>query len=145
MVFCRNYSGMQQNIINVNKKSNKDKQKFKSIFFPILTGALAGIVNGIFGGGGGMIVVPLLIYVLKYSVQKAHATAILIILPLSLLSGIIYATYVNVNMTILYSVGGGVIAGGVLGAFALSKFSSKWLIIIFSVLMAIAGGRMLFF
>lgn len=119
--------------------------KFRSIFFPVITGVLAGVVNGIFGGGGGMIVVPLLIYVLKYPVQKAHATAILIILPLSLLSGVIYSTYVNVDMTMLYTVGAGVIMGGVLGAFALSKFSSKWLVAIFSVLMAIAGGKMLLF
>lgn len=117
----------------------------ENALYPVLTGVLAGIVNGIFGGGGGMIVVPLLIYVLKYPIQKAHATAILIILPLSLLSGIIYASYVNVSVYTLLSVGAGVVVGGTIGAISLSKFSSKWLIGIFSVLMALAGGKMLFF
>lgn len=120
-------------------------EKNQSAVYPILTGAVAGIVNGIFGGGGGMLVVPLLIYVLKYPVQKAHATAILIILPLSLLSGIIYASYVNVSVYTLLCVGAGVILGGTAGALVLSKLSSKWLIVIFSVLMALAGGKMLFF
>lgn len=120
-------------------------EKNQSAVYPVLTGAVAGIVNGIFGGGGGMLVVPLLIYVLKYPVQKAHATAILIILPLSLLSGIIYASYVNVSVYTLLCVGAGVILGGTVGALVLSKLSSKWLIVIFSVLMALAGGKMLFF
>ena len=35
--------------------------------------------------------------------------------------------------------------GGLLGAFLLSKISSKWLVVIFSVIMIFAGGKMLFF
>ena len=53
-------------------------------------GCAAGAVNGIFGGGGGMIVVPLLTSVGQKPPLVAHATAILVILPVSLASAIVY-------------------------------------------------------
>ena len=122
--------------------SEKDK---KNKIYCVITGICTGIVNGLFGGGGGMLVVPLLIYLLKYPPKNAHATAILIILPMSILSGIIYASFGNVRPDVLLAVGGGVIGGGIIGALLLSKFSSNVLIIIFSVVMAAAGVKMLFF
>ncbi len=122
--------------------SEKDK---KNKIYCVITGICTGIVNGLFGGGGGMLVVPLLIYLLKYPPKNAHATAILIILPMSILSGIIYASFGNVRPDVLWAVGGGVIGGGIIGALLLSKFSSNVLIIIFSVVMAAAGVKMLFF
>ena len=120
----------------------KDK---KNKIYCVITGICTGIVNGLFGGGGGMLVVPLLIYLLKYPPKNAHATAILIILPMSILSGIIYASFGNVRPDVLWAVGVGVIGGGIAGALLLSKFSSNVLIIIFSVVMAAAGVKMLFF
>lgn len=126
---------------NVMRTKNNDKNKLKSI----LSGALAGLVNGLFGGGGGMIIVPALTKLLKREEHKAHATAILIILPLSILSGIFYASFGSFDLGIGIPVIIGVTIGGVVGAFILSKISSKWLTIIFAVVMMIAGAKMLFF
>ena len=127
----------------VVSKSNKNDVKYKS--FAILTGLFAGVVNGVFGGGGGMIVVPMLVLLLKIPQNKAHATAILIILPLSIVSGLLYAAFGSLELSVALPVGGGVIAGGLVGAFLLSKLSSKWLTIVFSVVMMVAGVKMLFF
>ena len=127
----------------VVSKSNKNDVKYKS--FAILTGLFAGVVNGVFGGGGGMIVVPMLVLLLKIPQNKAHATAILIILPLSIVSGLLYAAFGSLELSVALPVGGGVIAGGLVGAFLLSKLSSKWLTIVFSVVMMAAGIKMLFF
>ena len=124
-------------------KSNAKNGK-KNVY-AVITGIIAGIVNGLFGGGGGMIVVPMLIKLLDCPPKKAHATALLIILPLSIVSGIIYAVFGSLNLRIGTPVGIGVIAGGVLGAFLLSKLSAKWVVIIFSEVMAGAGIKMLFF
>ncbi len=123
----------------------KEKNENKNKKFALLIGAVAGVVNGIFGGGGGMLVVPMLVMLLNCPPKKAHATALIIILPLSLVSGIIYAIFGNLNVNIATPVSIGVVLGGVLGAFLLSKLSSKWVIIIFSLTMAIAGAKMLFF
>lgn len=122
-----------------NKKLNKTR------VVSVVSGALAGVVNGLFGGGGGMIIVPALCLLLKRDPKNAHATAILIILPLSILSGLFYATFGSFNLTVGVPVSIGVVVGGVLGAFLLSKLSSKWLVIIFSVVMMGAGIKMLFF
>lgn len=126
--------------------SKKIKRNHKLQFFlSIFGGGLAGLVNGLFGGGGGMLIVPLLIFVLGYQAKKAHATAILIILPLSLLSGLFYSYFGVLDWNVGLPVSIGVTIGGVLGAFLLSKLSSKWLILIFSIVMIIAGGKMIFF
>ncbi len=129
-------------MVNNKKYNNKHKHR---IFYHIITGVCAGLVNGLFGGGGGMIVVPMLIMLIGLEPRKAHATAILIILPLSIVSGLFYAIFGNLQTNVLIPVGIGVIAGGVLGAFLLSKISSKLLIVIFSIVMAAAGAKMLFF
>lgn len=118
-----------------------DKNKIKAI----IGGCFCGLINGLFGGGGGMIVVPILTLVLGLTVKKAHATAILVILPLSIVSAIFYLCFGSVSFEIILPVGIGVIAGGVLGAFLLKKLSSKWVVIIFSVLMLAAGVKMLAF
>ena len=57
----------------------------------LLTGGLAGFVNGFFGAGGGMIVVPLLILLVKLADKNAFSSAISIILPLTIVSLVIYA------------------------------------------------------
>ncbi len=132
-------------MIYEQKKENLDTKKERKGKYAILTGMIAGIVNGLFGGGGGMIVVPMLIKLLDCPPKKAHATAILIILPLSITSGIIYAVFGNLNLRVGIPVGIGVVLGGVVGALLLSKLSSKVVIIIFSILMAAAGVKMLIF
>ena len=62
----------------------------KKNFKAVLCGLLTGAVNGLFGGGGGMVVVPLLKNLLGYDEKRAHATAILIIAPVSAASLITY-------------------------------------------------------
>lgn len=130
----------------ITKQGEKQAiSKTKQVVFSIITGIVSGFINGVFGGGGGMIVVPMLIYLLKRKTKSAHATAILIILPLSIVSGIIYFAFGNYKFNIGLPVGLGVVGGGLIGAFCLKKLSAKWVGIIFSVLMLVAGGKMLFF
>lgn len=117
----------------------------KKIIFGILLGAAAGFVNGFFGGGGGMIIVPLLVFVMRFSVRESHATAIAIILPISIISGVIYALNGYFDLEIGIPTGIGTVVGGLLGAVLLSKLRSGVIVVIFSVVMAVAGIRMLFF
>ncbi|MBQ7235765.1 MAG: sulfite exporter TauE/SafE family protein [Clostridia bacterium] len=127
------------------KQKNELRTDKKLNVYAVLTGLSAGIINGVFGGGGGMLVVPMLVHLLKCPAKKAHATAILIILPLSIVSGIFYAAFGNFNLEVGIPAGIGVILGGTVGALLLSKLSSKWLTIIFCVVMAAAGVKMLLF
>lgn len=124
--------------------SEKKRDK-KQTLFSVVTGATAGLINGLFGGGGGMIVVPMLVALLKKEPKTAHATAILIILPLSIASGLFYVAFGNLQLNVGIPVAIGVVAGGAIGALLLSKLSSKWIVVIFSVVMAAAGVKMLLF
>ncbi len=127
-----------------NEKSNDlsdKKEKMQCVLF----GAIAGFINGLFGGGGGMIVVPLLTFFLKMQSKKAHATAILIILPMSIVSGLLYASNKSLDLSLTIPTAIGVTFGGLIGALALNKLSNKWVSVIFSIVMAIAGLKMLIF
>ena len=110
----------------------------------ILIGLFTGFINGTFGGGGGMIVVPALINLLGKSQTKAQATAIAVILPVSVVSAIVYSSLGNADISILLPVGAGVIVGGTLGAIFLPKASEKFLFFLFYAVMLFAGVKMAF-
>lgn len=110
----------------------------------ILLGALIGVINGFFGGGGGMIVVPLLTEKFGFSQKQAQATAIFVILPISIASSIIYITKNSIDFAVGWSVIVGVIAGGVIGALLLKKLNNLFVKGIFTVLMLIGGIFLLF-
>lgn len=106
-------------------------------------GLAAGVANGLFGSGGGTIAVPAMVILLGEDEHKAHSTAILIILPLTLVSTYFYISghFVDWNITWKAMVGG--VAGGVLGAFLLNKCPSRLLRKIFGIFMIIAAVRMI--
>lgn len=87
----------------------------------IIIGLLAGIICGLFGTGGGMILVPAYMYILKMESQKARATSICGMLVMVITSSIFYykANYINWNIGILCAIGG--IIGGYIGAKILKK------------------------
>lgn len=121
------------------------KQKnSKKALYSCLTGVVVGAINGLFGGGGGMVLVPMLEQLLKVPPKNSHATALLIILPVSLVSGAFYALFGSFNITIGLPVLIGTTLGGLLGALALKKISSDLIIIIFNIVMIFAGVKLLF-
>lgn len=114
----------------------------KNIISAIL-GIITGFLNGLFGSGGGTILVPGLEKFLNFEEHKAHATTIAVILPLSILSMFVYLKGVNINYinVIIISLGG--MLGGYLGAKFLKKIPAKWLHKIFGGFMLIAAWRMI--
>jgi len=115
----------------------------KKIFLICGAGILVGGANGLFGGGGGMICVPLLL-LLGLDNQHAQATAIMVMLPVSLVSVVVYLIGNKVVFDPTIYVGLGSICGGLLGAFLLSKLSNKVLQFIFVFVVLGVGIRMLF-
>ncbi|MDE6189232.1 MAG: sulfite exporter TauE/SafE family protein [Clostridia bacterium] len=115
----------------------------KRLILTIVASLFVGVANGLFGGGGGMLVIPIFSILCGLEEKIAHSSAILTILPLSLVSGIIYAYNGNFQTPQGYFVGAGVILGGLIGTFLMKKFSNNLLRIIFYTLMIIAGVTML--
>ena len=108
-------------------------------------GLCIGFLNGFFGGGGGMVCVPFLEKVLKKPTKVSHATAILIILPVSAVSAIVYILAKKFEWQTGLPAGGGVLIGGLLGALLLSKISNGVLRTVFALVMIAAGIKLLFF
>ena len=121
------------------------KGQIKEKILLVLTGLLAGTANGLFGGGGGMLVVPMLILLLHKPPKKAHATALLVVLPLTVVSGVVYAMFGSFSFPVGLPAGIGVVVGGAVGALLLKKISNGVLTKIFAFLMLFAGVKLLFF
>ena len=112
-------------------------------FGRLLGGSAVGAANGVFGGGGGMIAVPLLERIEGRGETQAHATAIALILPASLVSAAVYLWAGLVPWTILLPVSLGVLAGGYLGAKLLPVLPPRVLSLLFAALMLAAGIKSL--
>lgn len=109
----------------------------------ILIGLVTGLANGLFGSGGGTIAVPSMILLLKKEEHVAHATAISVILPLTIVSAILYISnnFVNWGLTVKVMMGG--IVGGYIGAKILGKCPGHILRKIFALFMIAAAIRMI--
>ena len=109
----------------------------------LLTGGLAGFVNGFFGAGGGMIVVPLLILLVKLEDKNAFSSAISIILPLCVVSLVIYGRHdmLPLSDALPYLLGGA--GGGVLAGLWFQKVPAKWLHLALGALILLGGVRLL--
>lgn len=119
--------------------------KLKKKLLLILAGAVTGFSNGFFGGGGGMIVVPILTLLLGLEEKNAHATAIAIILPTSIISATVNLINGNFDLSVGIPTVIGVFIGGIIGALLLKVINNKLLVKIFCVVMVIAGVKLLFF
>lgn len=107
--------------------------------------AFVGFVNGFFGGGGGMLLVPMLEKVLKVPVKKSHATAIAIILPVSVAGAITYLISGYFDLAPFLGVSGGCVAGGVAGALLLKRLPSGAVGVAFSLIMIGVAVKLIFF
>lgn len=105
-------------------------------------GFVSGIFNGLCGSGGGIILVPSLTYFTKVEKHNAHATAIAVILPLTVISSFIYlkSGIIDINTTITVTIG--TIIGAFIGSKLLTKLPINILRKIFGTFMIIAAIRM---
>lgn len=110
---------------------------------PVLAGAAAGLVNGFFGGGGGMILVPLLVRRCGLSQRKAFATSVAVILPLCILSSVIYTLRGGMDWSaaLPYLTGG--LIGGWVGGRVFKRVNMVWLRRAFALLILYGGIKAL--
>lgn len=124
-------------------KGVRERGKARKNARRIFCGAAVGAANSLFGGGGGMLAVPLLQRT-GLDGRSAHATAILVILPVSLLSFVVYAAKGLCEAAVMLPTAIGVTAGGVLGARLLGKLSMRAVNATFAALQLLAGAFLLF-
>ncbi len=109
-----------------------------------VSGAAAGLINGLLGAGGGMVLVPLLVSWCGLEDKKAFATAVSVILPLCLVSVAVYALRgpLPLGESWPYLAGGAI--GGVLGGLLFKKVTANLLHKLLGAFILWGGVQLLF-
>jgi uncharacterized membrane protein YfcA len=110
----------------------------------LLLGLVGGVIGGFFGIGGGIVLVPLIVYALKGDQHTAHATSLGAIVFISIASMIRYAIDGNIDVDFGIALGVGAIVGSTIGAGVMHRLSANTLRIVFSVVLIVVGIRMVF-
>ena len=109
----------------------------------VCAGTLTGVINGVFGAGGGMVLAPLFLRWLKLDEKKALATSVAVIMPLCALTAAIYASRGALRGITVWPYLAGGLAGGVVGGLTFGKVSAVWLRRFFALFVLYGGVRFL--
>jgi uncharacterized membrane protein YfcA len=117
------------------------REKASRIFFAA-AGLVIGLVNGVFGSGGGVAAVPALEHA-GIPVKKSHASSLAVTLPLSIVSAVVYSGNSDfpINDALVLIPFG--LAGAIVGSLVLKKIKNVWLKRIFGILLIGSGAYML--
>src|SRR5262245_58374071 len=100
----------------------------------VFIGAVAGMISGAFGVGGGIIIVPALVYFAEFTQHKATGTSLAILLPpIGLLATLEYYRHGNVDLRAAAIIASCMIVGAWVGAFAANKVNGAQLRMAFGV------------
>ena len=115
----------------------------KQIGIYALIGAAAGLLSGLMGVGGGWIIVPMLVGVLKLGQHQAHGTSLAAIVPIGLCAAIVYAFRGHMDWALVTQLGLGSVVGVIVGAKLMMRVPAKRLQQGFGALLLVVGLRLL--
>ena len=125
------------------KNKNMDAQ---TILIIILVGIAAGILGGLVGVGGGIIIVPSLIYFIGFSQKTAQGTSLgLIMLPVGILGVLQYYKQGHVDFRVVGILAIGFLVGSYFGSKVALSLPQETVKKIFAILMILIAAKMLFF
>ena len=107
-----------------------------------LPGFGAGRVNGLFGGGGGLLLVPMLRHLSHLECHKAHATAIVTTACLSAVSLVVYLNRGVIDWSLALPLAAGGAVGSAAGAFWLNRVPTRLLAKGFALFLLFSAWRM---
>ncbi len=108
----------------------------------IVVGVLAGFLAGLFGVGGGILIVPGLVWAARMDQRLAHGTSLAAVLPISVASLITYAAHDHVDWAVGVFLAAGAVAGAVLGTKLLHVLPQRVLAILFSSMLLLSALRL---
>lgn len=132
---------------NVNRTFQDETGEIHEYGFHRLTALsisfVVGLVSGLFGIGGGALMIPMMILLFRFPLQIATATSMFVIL-LSSTTGSIYHLFDgNIHWYSVLWLAPGAWVGGQLGAWISSRLSSKMLLIVLRVVFVLVAIRMI--
>jgi len=107
-----------------------------------LAGAAAGLANGLFGGGGGMVFLPVMARG-HLSARQLYATCVAVIFPICIVSAAVYSLRTDLSLvsTLPYLFGG--LVGGFIGGKLYGKVPTVWLKRLFALFLFYGGVKYL--
>ena len=109
----------------------------------VLIGLVAGLFSALFGVGGGIVVVPLLILTARFEERPAMATSLAAIVVISLVGAVTYALHGEVKPGAAAVVGLPAVAGAVAGTALQQRLATRTLSLAFAALLIAVGVRLL--
>ncbi|MGQ9506795.1 MAG: sulfite exporter TauE/SafE family protein [Candidatus Bathycorpusculaceae bacterium] len=148
-------------IININdfrhKKANSEKVQLiskthneaissgRTVFSGAGLSFFGGLASGLLGIGGGVLVVPIMVFALKMPIHNATATATsMFTMIITSISGVMehyMANHIHFNYALLLALG--TIFGAQVGAYTSKKISGKWLRRIFGIVLLFVSIQMI--
>jgi len=112
----------------------------------LVIGLAAGILGGLIGVGGGIIIVPSLIYFLGFSQKEASGTSLgILLLPVGILGVLQFYKAGYVDMRTVWLVSFGFLVGSYFGSKIALRFSQETVRKIFAIVMILIALKMIFF
>ena len=108
-------------------------------------GLVAGVTSGLFGVGGGIVMVPAMFYLLKVDIKTAIGTSLVVIIPTAIAGALKHHDLNNINWRVAGSLAPLAVAGGFLGAYWAGQLDANVLKKLFGGLLVLAGLYTVFF
>jgi uncharacterized protein len=98
-------------------------------------GAVAGVLSGLLGIGGGVVMVPALMTVGRLDPHRAHAASLAAIVPIALLGAVLYAIGGEIDFLAAGLLVAGSLAGVRAGTSVMQRMDAVWLARAFALLL----------
>ncbi len=116
----------------------------QTIFILVVIGLLAGILSGFVGVGGGIIIVPALVFMLGFTQHQAQGTSLFVLsIPVVILATLNYWKTGNVNWKYGLIIALTFVVGGYIGSKLSLKMSPGLVKFLFGILMAYVSFRLI--
>ncbi len=111
----------------------------------VFLGLIAGIFSGMIGIGGGVIIVPALVFLFGLSQHQAQGTTLaLLVPPVGLLAAWTYYSQGYVDLKVAGLIGAGFFFGGLLGAEFATRLSNTVVERVFGIALLLISLKMIF-
>lgn len=126
--------------------NKKNKMDINTIIILVIIGIFSGILGGMVGVGGGIVIVPALIYFLGFNQLDAQGTSLaLIMFPVGILGVMQYYKQGHVDFNIVLFIAIGFVVGSFLGSKISLSIPQETVRKVFALLMIAIAVKMLFF
>ncbi len=116
-----------------------------TIIILLIIGLIAGMLSGMVGVGGGIIIVPALVYFLAFSQKSAQGTSLgILLLPVGILAVTEYYKHGHIDVKVVLMVSAGFLVGGYFGSKLAVVLPEQTLKKIFALMLILTAIKMLF-